>query len=55
MQQTLEQTITISYGNATNLDAPNTGSPTTVFSDGGGVGVLSVIILCLLIIVAATF
>ena len=55
MQQTLEQTITISYGNATNLDAPNTGSPTTVFSDGGGVGVLSVIILCLLIIVTATF
>lgn len=54
MQQTLEQTITISYGNTTNLDAPNTGL-TTIFSDGGGVSVLPVIILCLLIISAATF
>ena len=37
MQQTLEQTVTITYGNTTNLNAPNTGSLTTILSDRGGV------------------
>jgi hypothetical protein len=36
MQQALEQTVTITYGNTTNLNAPNTGSLTTILSDGGG-------------------
>lgn len=41
MQQALEQTVTITYGNTTNLNAPNTGSLTTILSDGGGGAALS--------------
>lgn len=48
MQQTLEQTITINYGNATDLGAPNTGT----LSD---ISILPIILLITIILLAAGF
>ena len=48
MQQTLEQTIVITYGDPTTLNAPNTGIV-------AGVGGLSIIVLTLVVILDASF
>lgn len=48
MQQTLEQTITINYGETTDLGAPNTG----MLSD---INILPIILLITIILLAASF
>ena len=49
MQQTLEQTITINYGNTTDLGAPNTGGMLSSTS------ILPIILLITIIILTASF
>ena len=48
MQQTLEQTITINYGNTTDLAVPNTGT----LSD---INILPILLLIIIILLAASF